>query len=573
MIRHLLSAKLMTVRGAMRSNQEGRHRAPLFIFLSVTFCIVLFRSARWIALNSIQIQPVGELLVQKLVAITLMIFFGLLLFSNFVTAFSTFYLSDDLDFLMAHPIDRDELFMARYIESITQSSWVVMLFGLPAFIGAGVGIGASGWYYITLALLFVPFAAIPTGVATIAALLATNMMAATRMRDALFFFGAMVFAVFFAVIRALKVEQLLNPESFDSIGEIMTLLSPPDISLIPSDWLVDVLTPLLFNYGELDKLSLALLVTTPVALFFISAWLHRAYYLRGYSRVQEGRHSSSLMVELRDWVMRRSLSAKGDVHVKLERLSQEEGEVSAFRQLMNKDMIIFTRDAGQWSNLLVVASMMIIYLVNYKYFQNMQGTNLVGQVGLYFFNLAACAFVVVALSGRFLFPAISLEGRSFWILLQSPISIERMLMSKWLGAIVPVVCVGQAMVWISNLMVGEHIVMSFIASIVVLTNTLTVGAMAVGLGAVYPQFHNPNSASISASFGAIIFMMTSIMVVILSMTLLFFPITYVQRVLLEGNPTFYPGFYSGTLALGLLVQVAAIRFSLRAGARSLRRRL
>lgn len=573
MIMELLGAKVRTARGALRSNNESKHRAPLFIILSVTFCIVLFRSARWIVLNSLQIQPVGELLAQKLLSITLMIFFGLLLFSNFVTAFSTFYLADDLDFLMAHPIERDDLFIARYIESLTQSSWVVMLFGIPAFLGAGVGIDASWLYYVSIALLFVPFAAIPTGIATITALLATNMMAATRMRDALLFAGMLVFSIFFAVIRALKVEQLLKPESFDSVGEIMALLSPPEISFIPSDWLIEVVTPLLFNYGQVNMVALGLLLTTPMALFFISAWLHRSYYMRGYSRVQEGRHSASLMTELRDWLLKRTVSRGGDVRDKLKQLADNPEPLSAFKQLMNKDFTIFTRDASQWSNLMVVAAMMTIYLVNYKYFQNVQGTNLVGQVGLYFFNLAVCGFVTVALSGRFLFPSISLEGRSFWILLQAPISLERLLVSKWLGAIFPVLCVGQAMVWISNLMIGEHIILSLIASAVVLLNTLTVAAMAVGLGAIYPQFHNPNAASISASFGAIIFMMLSITVVLVSLSFLFFPITYIQRVILGGSPTFYPGFYGATLALGILIQLATIKYTLRAGARSLRRRL
>ena len=573
MIAKLLEAKLRTARGAMRSNQEGRHRAPTFILLSVVFAAVLFRSARWIVLRSLEIQPVGELLVQKLIAITLLIFFGLLLFSNFVTAFSTFYLADDLDFLMAHPIKRDDLFIARFLESLTQSSWVVTLFGVPAFVGAGVGIQAGWGYYLALVVLFLPFAAIPTGLATIASLLVTNMLAADRMRDALLFFGAAIFVVFFAVVRAFKIEQLLNPESFDSVGEVMVLLSPPEVSVLPSDWLVGVLSPLLFNYGQIDRMSLVLLMMTPLALFFISAWLHRALYVRGYSRVQEGRHGGSVLVTLRDWLLRRSVSRTGDIQHKIAKIGARRGDMSPLRQLMIKDLTIFTRDASQWSNLLVVAAMMIIYLVNYKYFQGVSGTNLVGQVGLYYFNLAVCGFVVVALSGRFLFPAISVEGRSFWVMLQAPISLERLLASKWLGAIFPVMLVGQATVWASNLLVGEGLVMMLLASGFMVLNTLAVAAMAVGMGAIYPQFHNPNAASISASFGAIIFMMVSIGVVMTDLLVLFFPILYIQRLLMGMTPEPYPVFYGLMTLLGVIIPAAAAYISLRAGARSLRRRL
>ena len=74
-----------------------------------------------------------------------------------------------------------------------------------------------------------------------------------------------------------------------------------------------------------------------------------------------------------------------------------------------------------WSReivLLVIFALMSIYLVNYKYFQIASEVKIFGEVGLYFFNLAACGFVVVALSGRFLYPSISLEGRSFWLLIE-----------------------------------------------------------------------------------------------------------------------------------------------------------
>src|SRR5690606_35216788 len=87
--------------------------------------------------------------------------------------------------------------------------------------------------------------------------------------------------------------------------------------------------------------------------------------------------------------------------------------IHSLNQLARKDITIFTRDASQWSQLLIVVAIMIIYLVNFKYFEIAANENFLGQYGLYSFNLAACGFVTVALSGRFLFPAVSVEGRSF----------------------------------------------------------------------------------------------------------------------------------------------------------------
>src|SRR5690606_3793792 len=96
----LLFVKLLMFKGSFRSTQEGRRRTPVFIGLSVLFWFLLYRSSFRIVTEALKLDPVGELLVQKLLSITFLVFLGLLVFSNIVTAFSTFYLADDLEFLV-----------------------------------------------------------------------------------------------------------------------------------------------------------------------------------------------------------------------------------------------------------------------------------------------------------------------------------------------------------------------------------------------------------------------------------------------------------------------------------------
>jgi ABC-2 type transport system permease protein len=573
MLGRLIGAKLTVVKGSLKSNNEGKHRAPLFIVLSVIFSAMLYRGSFWLVTNALELQPVGELLVQKLVAIAFLIFLGLLTFSNVVSAFSTFYLADDLEFLWAQPIHDDSLFASRYIESLVQSSWVIVLFGMPAFTALGVGMNADWTYYAMLLAVFLPFVAIPTGVATIAALLITNMLVASRMRDGMLFLGMLGFGVLFAVVRVMQPEKLLNPESFDGIGEMIQLLSTPRTSFLPSDWAVNVLSPLIFDAGAFDWWSLGLLYLTPMTLFVVSAWLHRPMYFRGYSRVQEGRHGTGLITTLRDWAMSRQRQRAGSVAQNLEAMAQEEGSFRSLKQLVRKDRVIFTRDASQWSNLLVIVALMTIYLVNYKYFDIISDTKLFGEVGLYYFNLAVCGFVIVALSGRFLFPAISIEGRSFWMVLQAPISLERVLVGKWLGAMLPVAFVGQGVIWASNLLVVQNWFYTLFASVLVFGYTLCVAAIAVGMGAIYPQFHNPNAANVSSSFGAMIFMVMSIIMILFSLAFTFRLVTRLGRIITDGSTEAILMGDVATFCLGLLMPAAAAYIAIRLGARSLRARL
>ena len=402
----------------------------------------------------------------------------------------------------------------------------------------------------------------------------TNILAANRTRDAFLFLGVAGFAILFTVIRALRPERLLNPESFASIGEMLNLLSTPTTSYLPSDWAMGALIPVLYGRTSIDPWPLLLLYSTPIALYFIATWMHRPWYYRGYSKAQEGRHGQSLVTTFRDWMLKQTTSSIDTLEERLGELEAKGDHVSSMmRQLIRKDQKIFIRDAAQWSQILVVVAIMVIYLVNYKYFEIAADERLLGDVGLFFFNLAACGFVVVALSGRFLFPTVSVEGRSFWMILQAPITLEKFLWGKWLGGLAPVLIVGQALIWASNLLVLQNIAYIFLASFIILIITLGVSAMSVGFGAVYPQFHNPNAAKIASSFGAVIYMILG-MFLVLSVLVGSFRVTMYLGSLLEAktmNPPRMANYVA--FAIASLMPFAAAWGSIKLGASSLRKRL
>ena len=574
MLSRLVGIKLREMRGHLRSEEESSFRAPVFLVLSVIFWAMLYRGSLWIVEQAVGIQPVGDLLVQKLLAITFLVFLALLTFSNIVTVFTTFYLSDDLQFLMSKPIPKDALYTSRFLESLSESSWIVVVFGLPIFIAAGVGVGAPWDYYGMLIAVLIPFVALPTALATLLALAITNMLQATRTRDVLMFSGLIAFVGLFAAIRAYRPERLLNPESFESIGQMLELLSAPTSPYLPSDWCMNILMPVLFDSGPPDYWALGLLYSTPLALYFVAAWCHRPFYERGYSKAREGRHGPSLLTSLRNWIFERTESLRSGLDEGIASLRESgEGAVSDLQQLVRKDQLVFLRDASQWSQLLVVLAIMIIYLVNYKYFQIAANEKLFGEVGLYYFNLAACGFVVVALAGRFLFPAVSLEGKNFWMILQAPISLEKFLTGKWLGAMTPVVVVGQFLIWTSNILVQQNWFHCLMGSLITLVISIGIAAMAVGFGAVYPQFHNPNAAKIASSFGAVIYMILGMFVVLFVLAATFH-VTMHYGHLAVGEEGWNIGFAHHAAAIaGLVAPFGVAAATIRLGAHALRRRL
>ena len=103
---------------------------------------------------------------------------------------------------------------------------------------------------------------------------------------------------------------------------------------------------------------------------------------------------------------------------------------------MAKDIRTFFRDTTQWSQLILLAVLVVIYIYNIKVLPLWSGE----QVGFFlinvvaFLNLGLAGFVLAAIAARFLFPAISLEGRTLWLLKSSPLDLRSLLWSKyWVG--------------------------------------------------------------------------------------------------------------------------------------------
>jgi ABC-2 type transport system permease protein len=108
---------------------------------------------------------------------------------------------------------------------------------------------------------------------------------------------------------------------------------------------------------------------------------------------------------------------------------------------------------------------------------------------------------------------VSLEGRTFWLLRSSPMSMRELLWSKfWVGTL-PLLLLALAIVGMTDylLQVSEFMFAVSVFSIVFMTFAMC--GLAIGFGTLYPQFETENAAQIPTSFGGLVFMMTSVAVI------------------------------------------------------------
>ena len=493
---HLLAPKWRMALHRMKQNKRGDFRR--------TFVITLLALAFWVATFSIALkllqyfkgaEDIGALLAGKVLAMILMAFGSILLLSNVVAALSNFFLARDLDQISAAPVRSWSLYLARLSETALHSSWMVALLLLPVLSAYGVA------YHATLS--FIPFAVavmsayllIPAALGASITLLLVNIFPARRTRDLLSVITALSVAGLVLLFRAARPERLVKPEGFKTFTDFIVALDTPSSPWLPSEWVSAALMGWLDN-GKGWQPLLQLWIVAAV-LVLLGGWLHARFWTRGFSQAQEGQQRRPNANRERP-LLDRALCWLSPVR----------------RELVLKEMRIFARDSTQWSQLIMLGVLLVVYVANVRYLPlNGEGMTTLLRNIIPFLNLALAGFVLASVAARFVFPSVSLEGRSLWLLRSSPLSMHDLLWAKFWTGVVPLLLVAMALVGATNalLHVQPFVNVVSLAAIVALVFPLT--ALALAFGTFYPRFDSENAAQIPTSFGGLLFMMTAIVLI------------------------------------------------------------
>src|SRR5213079_1122739 len=103
-----------------------------------------------------------------------------------------------------------------------------------------------------------------------------------------------------------------------------------------------------------------------------------------------------------------------------------------------------------------------------------------------FLNLGLAGFVLAAIAARFIFPAVSLEGRHMWLLRSSPLDLRALLWSKyWVGTL-PLLALALLLTGLTNVLLQVRPFMMVVGLVTICGLTFAIAALALGFGALYP---------------------------------------------------------------------------------------
>jgi ABC-2 type transport system permease protein len=556
----LIRPRLLSAINSLRPGNQNNNWTRLLIFslITIVFWAGAFAICYRVLLYFQSVQDFGNILAIKLLAMVVVMFFALLIFSNIINSLSHLYLSHDLQLLHSLPVSSKDIFLSRWLISTFDSSWMVVFFSLPIFLSYGIIFKAGIIYYLTVFSAVIFMCLIASALSSMMVLLAATILPAGRIRTVLIMLGMILVLIFILVLRLTRPEQLANPENFASAVLYLNSMQTLDSPVLPITWITDSIQAALHGNFKSSFFNLALTGSCAFTVIFFADLLSAGTYFRGFSQSQTipKRLFAPLKFKGISWETLFSFLPR---------------EVKAFAI---KEIRTFFRDSTQWPQLFLMGALIGIYLYNFSvlpldkapiktvYLQNLFS----------FLNMGLAAFVLTAIAARFVFPAVSMEGAAFWIVQAAPVSLKTFLWIKFFLYYVPLVIMAELLIVVSNLLLQVSTFMMVLSAITIFCLVPAVVAMGVGLGAIYPNFQSENPANVVTSFGGLLFMILCFSLTAIVIILEAGPVYYVFMAGLRNSilPLWQIAWLIASSAIALTLCLFAVFYTMYLGERSLK---
>ena len=503
---YLLLPGLWASRNRARRRERGDLvRAVMFGGIGVAVIFAMFYGSFWLTVQAAQYAELGDYLIRIGLSWLFLTFLSFLAFSGVVSSLSTFFLSDDLRLVMVAPIATRRLFHARFARTVLQAGWMVVVFLVPVLSGVATAKCVSPAFVVTAVGTVVPFVIIPIAIGSAVTLLLVNVFPARRARDILMLMGVVFAISIIMLLRFIRPERLLRVESMPEVTSFFATLQSPINFMLPSFWAGEALFAGL--QGGRDVLHLVALWSTAAAVVEAVGWAFERWHFAGFSKAQEARKARFSQWRLFDHAAR------------LLPLS------TVRRHLLVKDLKVFVRDVSQWSQLLLLLALMLVYLYNFRVLDLDRIPYMSGFLkNTYaFLNLAMASFVMSTVTVRFVFPSVSAEGAAFWIIRTAPIRLREFLWSKFWTGLVPILILTEALVMAGNELLGVDPFLKQMSAVAIVFMAFALVGLGTGLGARYPRFAADNPSQVAGSYGGVAFMIVAVLFILVMIALLGWP--------------------------------------------------
>ena len=437
----LLRLRAVIFISGFRRAKLRRKIGMIVLALLVLGLIAFIFSMSWLLLRFLRspqlVQYVGDvtpLLESVPVLLVGGAFLGILI-TSFGVLLQALYLANDMEFLLSAPLPLRSVFLSKLLQAILPNFGLICLFALPVLYGLGLSSGYNILFYPLVLVMLAALALAAAGISSLLVMLVVRIFPARRVAELLGFIGA---------ILSFVCSQSGNLARFDNFSgqqasQALNMISKFNQPWSPLAWagrgLVDLGSGHWISGVGFSALALAL----AFGVFGVALTTSEKLYYSGWASMQSRQQKKKAQKKAQSQISGPWISL-------VERIVPVE-----IRAIFVKDLLSLRRDLRNMSQLVTPLIFGIVYGIVFLrsggelsagrgeaprfFLEILKNLSLYG-------NVALSLFVGWMLVARLGMTAFSMEGKNFWLLKSSPISVGQMIVSKFLVAYLPSLAMG-----------------------------------------------------------------------------------------------------------------------------------
>jgi ABC-2 type transport system permease protein len=510
-----------------------------FLLAGLLIFIAYLGSVAYGAIGSVSFE-LGQSLLSLLFMSGLIaqIFFGI------TAAFTSLYMSEDLELLFMAPVSVEAVFAVKSLSVFVSNLVTAVLFVLLPGIFYGLLFQAGGLFYLMVVLVTLGLLTIGTALAELLNLLVMRIVPPHRSKEAVGFIGALagiIIALMFQIPNMMmgRGEQLDIGSWLAGNAEILKVMN-----FFPWGWGSKALVAALSG-NALKGLGWSLLLFLLGVLLFILAF---SFVERGFRRgfislsQGEGGHRSKKrkVKELAEVKTSQIFATKPGE----DKIDVKASAWTGVWAVAKKDLLYLKRDTREWFGYLTPLIIMAFFIAQYLFG---------GSEGSRASLITVFIMYTIMFSGNMALQSFGREGESDWLLNSVPLTGWPVVFGKLLASVLPTLVLMQALLVGTGIAIG----LSFSALVAFAIGgvLLSLGSSAIGLFySINNSRFNPESPQQRISPGAsmIMYLINLVFILFLAVGIIYiFRPAELTDVLRQLPPVTYEGGFWSVITYGL----------------------
>lgn len=536
----ILKFKLISIfKSTLETKWSGvlKELGSLIVFTG--FALSTFISSNYATAYLLSEIKIGLFLFHRILSMLLFILFVLVSLGNMLVAYSTLYKSKDLEFFLTTPIKPIKIYTVKFLDNFFYSSSTMFIFISAILLGYGSYFGKPFHFYVFSFIgVLMPFMLMSASFSITVLMLILKLSKKIDMRKLALMAGLIYILGIYLYFKSTNPMKLFTEAMryYPYIDQYFAQIDPSIVMYLPNHWVAEIFYFSARGNPEMVLKYFLILISATAGMVLVNFGVARKIYFETLFVAFDLRNKIKKKFELEFL----SFAKRSILHPQIE-------------VFIKRDLKMFLREPSQWVHLLIMLLLVLIFiisLVKMRLYRIEPQLLTLAFISIFSFNVFLIASIVI----RFVYPLISLEGMSYWIVRSSPVKLSRLYIHKFIISFFPILIISEAISYASVFPFGKDPNIGMLITTVSFFVALTYVSLGLGMGGYFSNYSEKSPVRLASSRGATIALLLGLVLISIFTGIIFVPITFYFQSL-KLNYDFFKSAIMGAFFTSILLSI------------------